>query len=111
MHVHITCSVILSANIENKYGSNIAEATTATTPLITPSVVICCHQSHSIIPGPGPARYGLPPAIGEKQHDLRKWRAPAYSLSGITKPHKGTGVPGKCISTFALFNKTISIKI
>jgi len=44
--------------------------------------------------GPGPARYGLPPAIGEKQHDLRKWRAPAYSLSGITRPHKGTGVPG-----------------
>ena len=40
MHVHITCSVILSANIKNKYGSNIAEATTATTQLITPSVVV-----------------------------------------------------------------------
>ena len=45
--------------------------------------------------GPGPARYALPPALGQKEHDLRKWRAPAYSLSGITRPFKGNGVPGK----------------
>lgn len=44
--------------------------------------------------GPGPARYALPPAIGGKNHDLRKWQAPVYSLSGITRPFKGDGVPG-----------------
>jgi len=44
--------------------------------------------------GPGPARYGLPPAVGTTNHDVRKWKAPAYTLSGITRPHKGDGVPG-----------------
>ena len=45
--------------------------------------------------GPGPARYQLPPAIGVPNHDPRKWKAPAYSLTGGAKPYKGTGVPGK----------------
>ena len=45
--------------------------------------------------GPGPARYQLPPAIGVPNHDPRKWKAPAYSLTGGAKPFKGTGVPGK----------------
>jgi len=44
--------------------------------------------------GPGPARYQLPPAIGVPNHDPRKWKAPAYSLTGGAKPFKGTGVPG-----------------
>ena len=45
--------------------------------------------------GPGPARYQLPPAIGVPNHDPRKWKAPAYTLTGGAKPFKGTGVPGK----------------
>ena len=44
--------------------------------------------------GPGPARYQLPPAIGVPNHDPRKWKAPAYTLTGGAKPFKGTGVPG-----------------
>ena len=52
-------------------------------------------QSRIIILGPGPARYQLPPAIGVPNHDPRKWKAPAYSLTGGAKAFKGTGVPGK----------------
>ena len=56
--------------------------------------------------GPGPARYQLPPAIGVPNHDPRKWKAPAYSLTGGAKPFKGTGVPGKVYFINSIKGKT-----
>ena len=53
--------------------------------------------------GPGPARYQLPPAIGVPNHDPRKWKAPAYTLTGGAKPFKGTGVPG---TVYIVINST-----
>lgn len=44
--------------------------------------------------GPGPARYLLPTGIGTSQHDPRKVKAPAYSLSSSLDRNRGNKVPG-----------------